>query len=964
MTRPAIAVILLFGPAIGLRGQYPLVRTVTAMDGQQGVHATCLAQDDQGLIWIGSERGLFRTDGDRTDPILRTDGDPVLTLCGTGQGVLAALSSGAVLRCDGRGCDTLWSDTLYRTAPIRSLVLDDRGGIWAGTYGGGTHIWRDGTIVRVTEASGLNDDHVNAQCSMGGERMIIATDQGIAITDGRGKVLSTFGEEQGAPDNLVLAVHAGAGGRVWAGTDRGGVFSFDPLHPEGGAQVVDSMWDAGAIARITATRDRLWFGVQGQGTVVCELSDGLSYYRPTSNEQGVRTQVLDLLLDRDGAVWWCDGSTALRRADPDVLITPEHEATDMHRITALAKGPGDRIAFANDQGVFMHANTFREDQRLLRFQLPLDSTTRVVSLRMDASGALWAGTFGMGAFRIGPDGSPQHFHGVPDPLNDNVLAMRSRGDTVWFATLDGLYRYAGNANGSGLCERLPMPGSGFTYDVLPLADGAVLVATDGNGIIRIEQNGTAQTLPGARAAHRTFYSLCTDSAGNAWAGGPAAGIYRVERDKLVAIPSDAGVVMNEVYSLSSFGDRLFILGDGGAFLLDPASGRTTELTNALGLRGAKAELNTAITDADGSLWIAADIGLYRLSPNLMRRGPGLKAAITSVRQGAEDLLFNSSVQLPADHDFITFRFTGIHYDAPEDVRFAYRLIGTDTTLRTTRDRELTFSHLAPGTYRFEVYAFRGRRPFDAVPDTFSFTIASPWWQRPWAIVMGIALLVLSIFLAVRSRDNRLRARDRMEKAQAEMEREKVRFQMQVLRSQVNPHFLFNSFNTLMGLIEEAPDKAVKHVEQLSDFFREILQVRDKELIPLREEMRLVDTYFLLEQHRFGDRIALRTHVTRAALDAELPPLTVQLLVENALKHNRATDDEPLVITIEASTDTLTVTNPFRPRDIAAKSTGFGIDSIRQRFAAITSKTVFIGRENDNFVARIPLITPSHEDPDR
>ena len=119
----AIATVFLFVLLTRLWAQYPLVRTITAMDGQQGVHATCLAQDAQGLIWLGSDRGLFRTDGDRTDPILRTDGDPVLAVCGTGDGVLTALSSGVVLRCDGGGCDTLWSDTLYRTAPVRSLTL-------------------------------------------------------------------------------------------------------------------------------------------------------------------------------------------------------------------------------------------------------------------------------------------------------------------------------------------------------------------------------------------------------------------------------------------------------------------------------------------------------------------------------------------------------------------------------------------------------------------------------------------------------------------------------------------------------------------------------------------------------------------------------------------------------------------------------------------------------------------------
>lgn len=962
--RTGIAAVLFCGPLIGLHAQYPLVRTITAMDGQQGIHPTCIAQDAQGLIWLGSERGLFRTDGDRTDPILRTDGDPVLTLCGIDQGVLAALASGAVLRCDGTTCDTLWTDTLYRTSPVRSLALDAIGGVWAGTYGGGMHIRRNGATIRVTTASGLNDDHVNAQCPIGPEHMVIATDQGIAIADLQGKVLSTFGEAQGAPDNLVLAVRPAPGGRVWAGTDRGGVFSFDPLHPERGAMPVDSAWKHGAVNRIAVTRDRLWMGVQGQGMVVCDLSQGLAYYRPTTSEQGALTHVLDLLVDHDGAVWWSDGSALLRRADPDVLITPMHEGTDMRGITALARGPERRIALANDQGVFMHANTFREDQRLLRLRLPLDSTTRVVSLCIDATGTLWAGTFGRGAFRIGPDGSALRFLGAPDLLDDNVLSMRTRADTVWFATLDGLYRRVGNAGGGDRCERVPVPGSGFTYDVLPIADGAVLVATDGNGIIRIDRDGTARELAGARPGHRTFYSLCMDSAGNAWASGPATGLYRVERDRLSAMATDVGTVMNEVYALTSFGDRLFIFGDGGAFLTDPVSGRTSELTNALGLRGAQSELNAVTTDADGALWAATDRGLYRLSPYLLRRTRGLKAAITHVRQGAEELPPAPSAELPADRDFITFRFTGIHYDAPEDLRFAYRLVGADTSMRTTRDREITFSHLAPGTYRFEVVAFSGRKPFDAEPATFTFTIAAPWWQRTWAILLGLGLFGSLVFLAVRIRDNRLRARDRLEKAQAEMEREKVRFQMQVLRSQVNPHFLFNSFNTLIGLIEEAPDKAVKHVEQLSDFFREILQVRDKELIPLRDELRLVDTYFFLEQRRFGDRIALRTHVSQAALNAEVPPLTVQLLVENALKHNRATDAEPLIITIGTEGDQLMVTNPFRPRDMAAKSTGFGIDSITQRFAAITSRPVAIGRENDNFVAHIPLIPPSHEDPDR
>ncbi len=951
MRGSSVAIILALAAALPARAQYPLVSTMTAMDGQRSVLATCLAQDAQGLVWLGSDRGLFRTDGDRTDPILRTEGDAVLALCSTGQGVLAALASGVIVRCDGRGCDTLWSDTNYRRTPVRSLLQDARGGIWAGTYGGGTSIRRDGRTTLVGLNAGLSDEHVNAQCSVGAQHVAIATDQGIAISDLDGRVVANFGEAQGAPDNLVLSIATAPDGSLWAGTDRGGAFSFDPFNTGSGAQLIDSLWSGGAITRITCTDGRLWLGAAASGVVVCDHSQGLAYYHAETDAQGAHTQASDMMRDRDGAVWWCDGSTVLRRADPHVLVTPAHEGVDMRAITAFAPATGSDIAFASDRDVFTHANTFRENQRLIRCRLPIDTTTRVVSLCTDQSGVLWAGTFGGGVFRLAPNGTAQRFIGDPDALNDNVLHIRSRGDTLWFATLDGLYRHT---EGAGT-RRIPMPGSGFTFDVLPLPDGATLAATDGNGVIRVERDGRARILPGSAQGHRTFYSLCGDGAGQVWTCGPSTGIYRVGTDRLVPITTDASAIMTDVYSLVYFAERLFLFGDGGAFLVDPATGRTTDITNVLGLRSAKAELNASAVDARGSLWAPTDKGLFRLSAEPYRLDRSLKAAITSVRQGGEDLPAGIRADLPAGRDFITFRFTGIHFDAPEDVRFAYRLVGADTSLRTTRDRELTFSHLAPGEYRFEVFAFNGRKPYAAEPDTFSFSIAAPWWARPWAITGGILLLCLGILAVVRVRDGRLRARDHLEKVQARMEREKVRFQMQVLRSQVNPHFLFNSFNTLIGLIEEAPGKAVEHVEHLSDFFREILQVRDKELIPLREELRLVDTYFFLEQRRFGERIVLRVDVPPAALDHHVPPLAVQLLVENALKHNRATDEEPLVVTITTDRDSLVVGHPFRPRDEAAKSTGFGIDSITQRFAAISPRPVVIGPVNGDFVARIPLI---------
>ncbi len=932
-----------------LFGQYPLVRTMEVLDGQQGVNATCLTQDFQGLLWLGSDRGLFRTDGDRTDAILRTEGDVVTAIGSAGDHVVAALASGVILRCSGLGCDTLWTDTTFRDNPVRSLVVDPRNGIWAGTYGSGTQVWRNGKVIHVNSIHGLSDDHVNAQCVLDKDRMALATDQGISIIDLDGVVQVRYGEKDGAPDNLVLSICTSASGRLWAGTDRGGVFTFDPDHIRSKAERLDSNWIGEPVTHLVSTPNRSWIGTTGKGTVVCDASSGLAYYRPTTSDQGAQSTIKGLLRDRDGAVWWCDGSSTVRRADPDVVVTPQHEGFDMHRITALAQGTSGRITFATRDGVFTHATTFREVQRLERVQLPIDSTTQVVALHTDHRGQLWAGTFGKGVFRIAPDGSFLHLDKGFGSINENVLSIRSRGDSVLFATIGGVFLWTCSEDKlSGRFSELPIPGGGFTYDILPMPDGSILVATDGNGVVRIDEKGVARSLLVAGGKHRTFYSLCVDSAGQAWACGPETGICRVDPDGLTLLRSADVPNMNDVFAMVPLGPGLALMGEAGLVVWNNSTSLNLDLTNEFGLRGAKAELNTVAVDANGSVWLASDQGLIRIDPAGHWLSEHASAVILSVRQGGEALALTGGAELPPDRDFLSIRFTGIHYAAPEDLRFAYRLIGSDTTVHFTRDHEISFTHLPAGEYRFEVAASTGMSKVHDQWTSFAFTVLRPWWRTPWAFLAALGSIAAIVILLVRARDARLRLKERMEK-------EKVHFQMEVLRSQVNPHFLFNSFNTLIELIEEAPSKAVKHVEQLSDFFREILQVRDKELIPLRDELRLVDTYFFLEQRRFGDRIVLRTNVAHGALDALVPPLTIQLLVENALKHNRATDEEPLTVSISTTGDELTVSNLYRPRTTAVKSTGFGVSSIRQRFSAVTQRETFIGQEGDNFVARVPLI---------
>src|SRR5690606_16668993 len=179
----------------------------------------------------------------------------------------------------------------------------------------------------------------------------------------------------------------------------------------------------------------------------------------------------------------------------------------------------------------------------------------------------------------------------------------------------------------------------------------------------------------------------------------------------------------------------------------------------------------------------------------------------------------------------------------------------------------------------------------------------------------------------------------------------------------DPHFLFNSFNTLMELIESDAGKAVDHVEKLSQFFRNILQVRDKELITVEEELRLLETYFSLEQHRFGKAIEMHIDVKESDREKRMVPLTLQMLVENALKHNVITAERPLAITIRSENGGLLARNPVRKRMTPARSTGFGLESITKRYAALSDTPIRSRLTDDHFEVEVPLIPAADESTD-
>ena len=177
-----------------------------------------------------------------------------------------------------------------------------------------------------------------------------------------------------------------------------------------------------------------------------------------------------------------------------------------------------------------------------------------------------------------------------------------------------------------------------------------------------------------------------------------------------------------------------------------------------------------------------------------------------------------------------------------------------------------------------------------------------------------------------------------------------------LKNQLDPHFLFNSLNVLTSLIEENPDNAQKFTTSLSKVYRYVLEQKNKDLVTVDEELAFAKTYMSLLKMRFEDSIVFEIPEQATNPESKVVPLSLQLLLENAVKHNIVTSSKPLHIKIYEANGNLIVANNLQVKQIVKKSSGVGLNNITQRYQLLTTKKVNINQDANRFEVAIPMLT--------
>ncbi|HUS00556.1 MAG TPA: histidine kinase, partial [Chitinophagaceae bacterium] len=318
-------------------------------------------------------------------------------------------------------------------------------------------------------------------------------------------------------------------------------------------------------------------------------------------------------------------------------------------------------------------------------------------------------------------------------------------------------------------------------------------------------------------------------------------------------------------------------------------------------------------------------------------------------------LFLDPIDIDTKHNFsydqnsFLFSFLGLYYTDPEAVNYQYQLEGLNNEWIPTKDRSITFPKLPPGTYTFRVRSSINQLFDNSTEASYEFVIEKPFWTAWWFIVSAILITGGLVYWYIKTREKSVKKVERLQK-------EKIQSQFETLRNQVNPHFLFNSFNTLITIIEDDPKMAVEYVEQLSDFFRNIVNYRDKDVIALKEEIELLKTYFFLQQKRFGKNLSLNIDLSdQQTTQIFIPPLTLQLLAENAIKHNSVSKETPLEIELFIEADRLIVRNNINIKFTKSDGAGMGLQNIINRYTLLSSQEVTITKNDEFFIVSLPVL---------
>lgn len=316
----------------------------------------------------------------------------------------------------------------------------------------------------------------------------------------------------------------------------------------------------------------------------------------------------------------------------------------------------------------------------------------------------------------------------------------------------------------------------------------------------------------------------------------------------------------------------------------------------------------------------------------------------------------AEVNLQPNENFIKIGFGSLSVPAFTTYTFEYKLEGiNEDWIKADENAEASYTNLQPGSYTFRLRSVSSEFDWKSTEKTFKIHIKAPFYKTWWFQSLVVGSMITILFFGIRYRWRNIRNINILKSKAQLLEKEKTTVMYENLKQHLNPHFLFNSLTSLSSLIRIDQKQAGDFLDKMSKVYRYILRNKDNETVPLSEELNFVNMYIQLQKTRFEDGLVVEQHIPEDYFYARIVPVTLQNLIENAIKHNTADPENPLLIQLFIENDYLIVKNNLQKKNYVETSNKQGQISMVALYRFLSPLPVIITETETEYIVKIPLL---------